>query len=47
VLEFLVGIFLVVEENVVEIVGCGFESVVAGTEGVFVFFGVRMLETVK
>ena len=42
---FLVGIFSVVVEKVVEIGGCGFESVVAGIGGNFVFFGVRMLET--
>ena len=44
-MEFLVGVFSVVVEKVVEIEGCGFESVVAGTGGNFVFFGVRMLET--
>jgi hypothetical protein len=35
---------LVVGENVVEVGGCGFESVEAGFWGNFVFFGVRMPE---
>ena len=38
------GIILGVVEKVVEIGGCGFESVVAGSGGNFTFFGVRMPE---
>lgn len=42
---FLVGIISDVVEKVVEIGGCGFESVEAGLGGNLVCFGVRMLDT--